>query len=61
MGEPDYAEQIPAAGLSLIYYSVREKNHTVYNAIYDDEALIADLGVKLIGIEYDEPIENTFK
>ena len=61
MGDPEFADHVPDASLSLIYYSVREKNHTVYDAIYDDAELIASHGVRIIGIECDKPIENSFE
>ena len=60
MGDPEFAEHAPNVGLSLIYYGIREKNHTTYDAIYDDPEYIASYGVKLIDVEYDEPIENSF-
>ena len=61
MGDPEFADHTPNVGLSLIYYSFREKDHVVYDAIYDDAELIESHGVKIIDLEFDEPIENTFR
>ena len=56
MGEPDYVDDFyPEVLTNLIYY---EDGNEMIN---DDQALIAeDYGIRIIGIEYDEPIENSF-
>ena len=57
MGEPDYADDFyPRALTNFIYYE------DGIEMIDDDQTVIAEKhGVKVINIEYDEPIENTFK
>lgn len=51
MGDPEYADFTPIARAE-IFYEDRE---------IDDADVIAEYGVKLIGYEYDEPIQNSFK
>ncbi len=51
MGDPEYADFTPIARAE-IFYEDRE---------IDDVDIIAEYGVKLIGYEYDEPIQNSFK
>lgn len=50
MGDPNYAEYTPIVRAELFY----DDEQT------DDAEIIAEYGVKLIGFEYDEPIENAF-
>ena len=50
MGDPEYADFEPVARVELFYDDSQS----------DDEELIAEYGVKLVGFEYDEPIENSF-
>ena len=59
MGEPDYIEDFaPMATLSIFYY---DEETGISTDQCDDEEVIAGYGVRLIRLEYDEPIENTFK
>lgn len=51
MGDPGYADFEPMAKAELFYSDSQS----------DDEAVIAEYGVKLIEFKYDEPIENSFK
>ena len=56
MGEPEYIQDFyPVVLTNYIYY---EDN---VEMIEDDQELIAtEYNVKILGIEYDEPIQNTF-
>ena len=56
MGEPDYATDFyPHVLTNYIYYEDGNE------MIIDDQELIAEeYGVKVIGCEYSEPIENSF-
>jgi hypothetical protein len=56
MGEPDYATDFyPHVLTNYIYYE------DGVEFIDDDQELIAEsYGVKIIGCEYDTPIENEF-
>ena len=58
MGDPDYADFTPMVRAELFYYE--GENGTVSES-YDDVELIAEYGVRLISVEYDPPIENSFK
>ena len=51
MGDPAFANSTPIVRAE-IFYEDRE---------IDDAEIIAEYGVRLIGCEYDEPIENSFK
>lgn len=51
MGDPDYVDFTPLVRAE-IFYDDRQ---------IDDVDLISEYGVKLIGCEYDEPIENSFE
>ena len=51
MGDPECSDYTPVVRAELWYPDEQ----------IDDEAIIAEHGVKLIGCEYDEPIENSFK
>ena len=51
MGDPEYADRTPIVRAEIFYSDYQS----------DDEALIAEYGVKLISYECDAPIENTFK
>ena len=51
MGDPEYADHIPTVKAELLYEDDQ----------IDDPEIIAEYGVRLIGYEYDEPIENSFK
>ena len=58
MGEPDYIDDFaPNVYLQLIYFD-DETGEIV--EIVDDAQLIETYGVKFIGFEYDDPIENAF-
>ena len=58
MGEPDYAEDFyPHVVPNLIYY---EDDGETISEMYHDSELISGYGVRIIGIEYDDPIENSF-
>ena len=56
MGEPDYIDDFfPVVLTNYIYYEDGNE------MIIDDQELIAEeYGVKVIGCEYSEPIENSF-
>lgn len=56
MGEPDYTDDFaPVVLTNYIYYEDGSE------MIIDDQELIAEkYGVKVIGCEYGEPIENSF-
>ena len=58
MGDPNYVDFTPMITAELFYYD--GDNGTISDSSNDTE-LIAEYGVKLIGFEYDNPIENTFK
>ena len=51
MGDPEYADYTPRIRAELWYADEQT----------DDVERIAEHGVKLIGYEYDEPIENLYK
>ena len=51
MGDPEYADYTPLVRAELFYDDEQ----------IDDADAIAEYGVKLIGYECDEPIENSFK
>lgn len=51
MGDPNYAEHTPLVRAELFYEDDQ----------IDDPEIIAEYGVRLIGYEFDEPIENSFK
>ena len=57
MGEPDFIDDFyPFVLINHIYYEDGNE------MIDDDQELIAEeYGVRFISIDYDEPIENTFK
>ena len=56
MGDPDYSDYDPFALTNFIYYEDGDE------MIDDDQTIIAEkYGVKVIGIECDDPIENVFK
>ena len=58
MGEPDYIDDFfPVLRPNLIYYE--DESGTV-SEICDDAELIASYGVRVIDLQYDEPIENSF-
>lgn len=56
MGEPDYESDFyPRVLTNYVYYE------DGFEMIDDDQELIAEsYGVKIIGLEYDRPIENEF-
>ena len=51
MGDPEYADAKPLIRAELCYPDDQ----------INDPEILAEHGVKLIGYEYDEPIENSFK
>ena len=58
MGDPDAAYyESPTPNLYLLYHGSTADDLDITS----DEEVIAELGVKLIGWEYADPIENSFK
>ena len=57
MGEPDYADFTPSYDLAVYYYD--ENGYILED--FDDEQTLASHGVRFIGFEYGDPIENLFK
>lgn len=56
MSEPGYTDFAPIPLVNVIYYE------DGVEMIEDDQDLIAEeYGVRVIGIEFDEPIQNSFK
>ena len=51
MGDPEHADRTPLVRAEILYPDDQ----------IDDEESIAEYGVKLIGYEYDEPIENIYE
>ena len=56
MGEPDYKEFKPSYDLAVYYY---DENGYIIESI-DDAEIIASHGVRFIGFEYSDSIENGF-
>ena len=56
MGEPDYKEFKPTYDLAVYYYD--ENGYIIDNS--DDAEVLASYGVRFIGFEYGDPIENSF-
>ena len=56
MGEPDYKEFEPSYDLAVYYYD--ENGYIIDNS--DDAEVLASHGVRFIGFEYGDPIENSF-
>ena len=58
MGDPYLTEyDAPTPNLYMIYHGSTSEDLNITS----DEEIIAELGVKLIGWEYADPIENSFK
>ena len=58
MGEPDYIDDFdPSVAVERLYYD--ENGDEMID--YDQDEIAENYGVRVIGIEYDEPIQNTFK
>ena len=55
MGEPDFVEFYPEAKTERIYFE-----DGIEMIDYDEELIAKDFGVRIISINYDEPIKNTF-
>ena len=55
MGEPDYVDFHPEAKTERIYFE-----DGIEMIDYDQELIAKDFGVRIISIDYDEPIQNTF-
>ena len=55
MGEPDYVDFYPEAKTERIYFE-----DGIEMIDYDEERITEDYGVRIISIDYDEPIKNTF-
>ena len=55
MGEPDYVDFHPEAKTERIYFE-----DGIEMIDYDQELIAKDFGVRIIRIDYDEPIQNTF-
>ena len=55
MGEPDYVDFSPEAKTERIYFE-----DDIEMIDYDQELIAKDFGVRIISINYDEPIKNTF-
>ena len=56
MGEPDYKEFEPSYDLAVYYYD--ENGYIIDDS--DDVEVLASHGVRFIGFEYSDPIENSF-
>ena len=56
MGEPDFVDFYPGAKTERIYFE-----DGIEMIDYDEELICEDYGVRIISIDYDEPIENTFR
>lgn len=61
MGDPEYANHTPDAWVSVIYYAYRDKYSATYENIIDDSETVAEYGARLISLECDPPIENSFE
>ena len=61
MGDPEYADHTPDAWVSVIYYAYRDKYSATYNDIIDDPETVAGYGARLLSLECDQPIENSFE
>ena len=58
MGEPDYIDNFaPWVAVERLYYD--ENGDEMID--YDQDEIAENYGVRVIGIEYDEPIQNIFK
>ena len=55
MGEPDYIDFYPEVKTERIYFE-----DGIEMIDYDEELITEDYGVRIISIDYDEPIKNTF-
>ena len=55
MGDPDYVDFYPQAKTERIYFE-----DGIEMIDYDQELITEDYGVRIIGIDFDEPIKNTF-
>ena len=55
MGEPEFTDFYPEARTERIYFE-----DGIEMIDYDEELITKDYGVRIIGINYDEPIKNTF-
>ena len=55
MGDPDYVDFYPEAKTERIYFE-----DGIEMIDYDEERITENYGVRIIDINYDEPIENTF-
>ena len=56
MGEPDYKEFEPSYDLAVYYYD--ENGYIIDDS--DDVEVLASHGVRFIGFEYSDPVENSF-
>lgn len=56
MGDPAWTDYEPLYDVGIYYYA---EDGTVKESSTDPE-LVAEYGVKLISVEYDKPIENTY-
>ena len=55
MGEPDFVDFYPEAKTERIYFE-----DGIEMIDYDEELIAKDFGVRIISINYDEPIKNMF-
>ena len=55
MGEPDYVDFYPEAKTERIYFE-----DGIEMIDYDEELITEEYGVRIISINYEEPIKNTF-
>ena len=55
MGEPDYVDFYPEVKTERIYFE-----DGIEMIDYDEELITEDYGVRIISIDYDEPIKNSF-
>ena len=55
MGEPDFVDFYPEAKTERIYFE-----DGIEMIDYDQDLIAKDFGVRIISIDYDNPIKNTF-
>ena len=56
MGEPDFVDFYPEAKTERIYFE-----DGIEMIDYDEELITEEYGVRIISINYEEPIKNTFE
>ena len=55
MGEPDCVDFYPEVSIERIYFE-----DGIEMIDYDEELIAKDFGVRIVSIDYDDPIKNTF-